>query len=221
MKHKIYGFIVGLVLCPLIVYAGLEVGTYISDLVVTNPTGSDNASTADDHMRLIKSTIKNTFPNITGAVTATHTQLNYVTGVTSSIQTQLNALPAASSGSFTGTLTGMTGATTLTVNWVKIGSIVTMYGPSGVAGTSNAATMTMTGIPAGLFPAHQKEVYINSLENNGAVPTAGSVEIDTSAAFRFGIFVVSGSFIVSSLSSFTSSGLKGLNSGWSFTYDVT
>jgi microcystin-dependent protein len=30
----------------------------------------------DDHLRLIKSTVKATFPNITGAVTATHTQLN-------------------------------------------------------------------------------------------------------------------------------------------------
>lgn len=56
---------------------GLEVGTYISDLVTTNPVGaSDAKSQGDDHLRLIKSTIKNTFPNITGAMTLTHTQLN-------------------------------------------------------------------------------------------------------------------------------------------------
>lgn len=58
----------------------LETGTYISDLVVTNPVGStDQASMGDDHLRLIKSTIKATFANITGAVTPTQIQLNQLT----------------------------------------------------------------------------------------------------------------------------------------------
>lgn len=80
---------------------GLEVATYISDLVVTNPVSSDLASTGDDHLRLIKSAIKTTFPNISGEVTPTHTELNYVDGVTSAIQTQLDtkldlvSIPAA------------------------------------------------------------------------------------------------------------------------------
>ena len=55
---------------------GLESGTYISDLNVVNPTGTDTINFADDHLRLIKSVLKNTFPNITGAVTQTHTQIN-------------------------------------------------------------------------------------------------------------------------------------------------
>lgn len=54
----------------------LETGTFISDLVPTNPVGSDPLAFADDHLRLLKGTIKNTFPNITGAVTKTHTQIN-------------------------------------------------------------------------------------------------------------------------------------------------
>lgn len=58
----------------------LETGTYISDLVATNPPGGDPVSQADDHLRLVKSTIKATFPNINAAVTATPAQLNRVTG---------------------------------------------------------------------------------------------------------------------------------------------
>jgi hypothetical protein len=54
----------------------LETATYISDLVTSNPAASDGMNNADDHMRLIKAAIKTTFPNITGAVTATHAQLN-------------------------------------------------------------------------------------------------------------------------------------------------
>lgn len=57
----------------------LETGTYISDLVVTNPPGTDPKSQMDDHLRLIKSTIKNTFPNVTGAVSKTQAELNSVT----------------------------------------------------------------------------------------------------------------------------------------------
>lgn len=61
---------------------GLETGTYINSLVSTNPLGSDQKSQGDDHIRLLKSTIKATFPNITGAMTATHTELNLLDGAT-------------------------------------------------------------------------------------------------------------------------------------------
>lgn len=44
---------------------GLETGTYISDLVTTNPISGDSKSVGDDHLRLIKSVLKTTFPNAT------------------------------------------------------------------------------------------------------------------------------------------------------------
>jgi len=57
----------------------LETSTYIDGLVATNPVSTDPLAQADDHLRLIKSTIKATFPNITGAVTVTQADLNAVT----------------------------------------------------------------------------------------------------------------------------------------------
>lgn len=54
----------------------LETATYINQLVQTNPLGSDPLADADGHLRLIKSVLKTTFPNITGAVTATQGQIN-------------------------------------------------------------------------------------------------------------------------------------------------
>lgn len=54
----------------------LESGTYIDSLVSTNPAATDGLAQADDHMRLIKATILASFPNIAGAMTATHTVLN-------------------------------------------------------------------------------------------------------------------------------------------------
>jgi hypothetical protein len=70
---------------------GLETGTYIDDLVITNPVSSDKRRFGDDHLRLIKTCLKNSFPNIDGPVNGTPTELNYVVGVTSLIQTQLDA----------------------------------------------------------------------------------------------------------------------------------
>ena len=89
---------------------GLETGTYISDLVSTNPISADPKSEGDDHIRLVKSTVKATFPNITGAVTPTHTELNYVDGVTSAIQAQIDLKAPSASPTFTGVPAGPTAA---------------------------------------------------------------------------------------------------------------
>jgi hypothetical protein len=47
---------------------GLETGTYIDDLVVTNPTNTDGGALGAAHLRLIKSVLKNTFPDADRAV---------------------------------------------------------------------------------------------------------------------------------------------------------
>ena len=60
----------------------LESTTYIDGLVITNPTGTDPRSQGDDHLRLIKATLRSTFPNVSGAMTATHTELNLIDGYT-------------------------------------------------------------------------------------------------------------------------------------------
>lgn len=46
---------------------GLEAGTFVNDLTVTNPAGGDGKSQGDDHLRLIKSVLKATFPLAIGA----------------------------------------------------------------------------------------------------------------------------------------------------------
>lgn len=42
---------------------GLETGTYLSDLVATNPIATDDQKYGDDHLRLLKATAQATFPN--------------------------------------------------------------------------------------------------------------------------------------------------------------
>lgn len=54
----------------------LESATYIDSLNTSNPQETDPLSQSDDHIKLIKTVLKTTFPYITGQVTATHDQLN-------------------------------------------------------------------------------------------------------------------------------------------------
>ena len=76
---------------------GLETGTYISDLNSSNPVAGDPVNEGDDHLRLVKSTVKATFPSITGAVSATHTELNKLDGVTANT-TELNYVDVTTLG---------------------------------------------------------------------------------------------------------------------------
>ena len=106
----------------------LESGTYVNSLNASNPASTDGLGQADDHLRLVKSTLKNTLPNLSGPVSATDSELStlsgytgstadlnvlsgaatagvtsselqYLNGVTSGIQSQLNTIVAASGAS--------------------------------------------------------------------------------------------------------------------------
>jgi hypothetical protein len=54
----------------------LEVANYIDELVAANPAAADQVSQADDHLRLIKTVLLQSFPNISDAVTATDVEIN-------------------------------------------------------------------------------------------------------------------------------------------------
>jgi hypothetical protein len=96
----------------------LETGTYISDLNASNPAGTDTVDKADDHLRFIKSTLLASFPGVTGAVTATHTELNILDGATLSTA-ELNILDGVTAtAAELNILDGVT-ATTAELNYVE------------------------------------------------------------------------------------------------------
>ena len=150
---------------------GLETGTYLEALVPTNPASTDGLAQADDHIRLLKSTLANSFPGITGAVTATHTELNaiigltssaaelnaldgitattaelnFTDGVTSNIQTQIDTKAPLASPTFTGTLVAPTAnLTTANVTTVDLGDwTVTQTGTNLVFSTGGVGKMKL------------------------------------------------------------------------------
>ncbi len=46
----------------------LETGTFIDDLVATNPVAGDLVNQGDDHIRLLKEVLRNSFPGLSEAV---------------------------------------------------------------------------------------------------------------------------------------------------------
>ena len=150
---------------------GLETGTYLDALVPTNPASTDGLAQADDHIRLLKITLTNTLPNLSGAVsatqaelnvldgitsstselnvldgiTATTAQLNFTAGVTSSIQTQMNTKAPLASPTFTGTLVAPTAdITTANVTTVDLGDwTVTQTGTNLVFSTGGVGKMKL------------------------------------------------------------------------------
>lgn len=111
-------------------------------------------------------------------------------------------------GTFTGTGTGFSGAWAPTCSWTKIKKpggrgIVHLTIPATLA-TSNAATWTITGLPAAIAPA-DGFVHHVIVRDNG-VDAAGVVFLTTGAptVLTFGLGVAAGGF--------TASGSKGLSS---------
>ena len=79
----------------------LETFNFIDSLVVTNPTATDNVSQGDDHLRGIKTTLKNTFPNVTGAINATQAEVDILDGATVTTA-EVNSLDMSGSASTAG-----------------------------------------------------------------------------------------------------------------------
>ena len=150
---------------------GLETGTYLDALVPTNPASTDGLAQADDHIRLLKITLTNTLPNLSGAVsatqaelnvldgitsstselnvldgiTATTAQLNFTAGVTSNIQTQMDTKSPLASPTFTGTVVApIATITTANVTTVDLGDwTVTQTGTNLVFSTGGVGKMKL------------------------------------------------------------------------------
>ena len=140
----------------------LESATYISDLVATNPVGAtDTKAFGDDHLRLIKSTLLATFPNITGAVTLTQTQLNNAVTLTGLAANYMVFYQAAAPTGWTQltALSNLDGATLRVETGTGGGAVSGTYDvnspPStahthSVAGTSGSTTLSaaQSGLPS-------------------------------------------------------------------------
>ena len=125
---------------------GLEAFTGIWSFNTAWPIGgTDLKSAGDDHIRGMKAAILTTFPNITAAVTATHTELNLLAGKTGTVWTSAN--DGAGSGLDADLLDGQSSA----------------YYQN--AGNLNAGSIPDARVPASAVTQHQASINHNALTN--------------------------------------------------------
>jgi hypothetical protein len=158
----------------------LETGTYISDLNAANPTAADPKSAGDDHIRLLKSTVKATFPNLTGAVTATQAELNILDGATLSTA-ELNVLDGVTASTDELNLLDGVTATTAELNYIDgvtspiQGQIDAKAGKSGATYTGThdftGATISVPTAATGSSGSSAASLdYVNATATNAALP---------------------------------------------------
>ena len=111
----------------------LETGNYVGDLVITNPTASDQKSAGDDHLRLIKTALKTSFAGFTGSIILTGSDTG---GVNNYALTTTPALPAYVAGMMVLFNPSATNTTTSTINISALGdkTIKTVDGAALTAG---------------------------------------------------------------------------------------
>jgi hypothetical protein len=111
----------------------LESGNYINDLAITNPTSSDPKSQGDDHLRLIKTVLKETLNGFTGAILVTATDTGTATGHVLAPSTALVGYTPMLCLLYKAAVTN-TGALTVNVSGLGVRSIKTMAGADPTAG---------------------------------------------------------------------------------------
>lgn len=107
----------------------VEAALYPPQLNTAWPQALDMVSEGDDHIRLTKTVLKTTFPNVAGAISATDVQINYLVGVTGSIQSQIDGKGAISGQAWTGAhvFSGSIGVPTLAQGTSTTGAASTAF----------------------------------------------------------------------------------------------
>ena len=155
----------------------LESGTYINSLNAANPASTDGLGQADDHIRLIKSAIKATFPNLTGAVTVTQNDLNGIGSIPSTL-TDLGITDGSN-----GQVLQTNGSGTFSFITLPTGSTDTNYYVTGGSYSGGTLTLTrngglsnisITGLPAAI-------TNNNQLTNGAGYITSSSIPSNVSS----------------------------------------
>lgn len=143
----------------------VEAATYIDDLVPANCGPDSLIEELGEHDALIKTVLQTTFPSISGAVTATHTEMNYsdiTTLGTAQASKVLTADASANVNAGALTWTNLGAVTTADINGGTLDG-VTIGGASAAAATVTNLTVTGTAVFSGTVTGVDQQVVLNAV----------------------------------------------------------
>jgi hypothetical protein len=154
--------------------SGLDPSTY-------GPTGTDDPAEGDNHILLVKNILKNTFANFSGAVTATHTEVNYLDLTALGTAEVSKAITVDASGNCNAsavTFTNLGAVTTVDINGGTVDAT-----PIGASSASTGAFTTLTASGAVTFTSGT----LNGIAVGGTTPAAGAfTTLSTTGAATLG-----------------------------------
>lgn len=194
-----------------------ETATYIGDLATSSTVPADSGSTGKRYkggaeIRKTKDIMKATFPNVTGAVTATHTELNLLDGSTAGTAVASKALVVDANkditlgaGDFTATNITGTGTVTIATADINGGAI---DGVTIGASSAGAATFTTADINGGTIDGAALGTTVTAVtqspgNNTTAVATTAFVTAAVAASSANVLQVVTGFSAVGSTTNTT------------------
>lgn len=121
-------------------------------------------------------------------------------------------------GSFTGTFSGFSSTVQETVYYNRSGAFVELWVEANVTGTSNSSGMGMTGMPASLQPDSEKDQLMCLSMDDGSEQISYCI-VATNGTVGFSPLTLGAGGVISS-TQYTSSGTKGIDSGWSIRYSL-
>lgn len=134
----------------------VEAATYISQLDPASPDGNQPKAEGDDHLRLLKSTLKNTFPAFIGApMLASEAELSRLVGLTGNAQGQLDAKAPLASPALTGSPTV----------------------PTAASGTSSTQIASTAFVQAAIASVNAQSPMVLSIDPSAAIAAAAGQHI--------------------------------------------
>lgn len=148
----------------------VDTAQYLGALNLALPGDGDDIAEGDDQIRAFKTAAKQSFPNVTGAVTVTHTELNRLAGVTADVQGQIDAKAPIASPALTGTPTAPTAAAATSTTQVATTAFV-QSAIASVNAQTGALTDVLVSTSTYTVSSGQRAILIGAMQQTITAPT--------------------------------------------------